>query len=58
MAKCWLSGSLILSDTAYIGKRIQFYKRLVELDPMRTGQYKHYLKLANEKVINIGDHIE
>lgn len=49
MAKCWLTGSLVLSDNDYVDRRVQFYKRLVELDPMRKGQYGYYLKLADQK---------
>lgn len=49
MAKCWLTGSLVLSDKDYIDKRVQFYRRLIELDPMRRGQYEYYLQIANQK---------
>ncbi|KAG5865621.1 hypothetical protein JTB14_010371 [Gonioctena quinquepunctata] len=49
MAKCWLTGSLVLNDSDYVDRRVQFYKRLLELDTMRKGQYDDYLKSAEEK---------
>lgn len=49
MAKCWLMGSLVLSDKDYVDRRVDFYKRLVILDPTRKGQYESYLKCAEEK---------
>ncbi|CAG9814069.1 unnamed protein product [Phaedon cochleariae] len=55
MAKCWLTGSLVLNDKDYVDCRVQFYRRLVELDPMRKGQYLDYLKSAEEKTKKIGD---
>lgn len=50
MAKCWLTGSLVLNDRDYVDRRVQFYKQLVKLDPMRKGQYEDYLRSAEEKV--------
>lgn len=50
MAKCWLTGSLVLNDRDYVDHRVQFYKQLVKLDPMRKGQYEDYLRSAEEKV--------
>ncbi|XP_023025898.2 rab geranylgeranyltransferase subunit alpha isoform X1 [Leptinotarsa decemlineata] len=55
MAKCWLTGSLVLNDPDYVDRRVQFYKRLAKLDPMRKGQYEDYLKSANEKNKTIVD---
>ncbi|CAG9768960.1 unnamed protein product [Ceutorhynchus assimilis] len=52
LAKCWLTGSLVLSDSEFVDKRVQFYKELIELDPTRKGQYEHYLKIAEEKLAN------
>lgn len=50
LAKCWLTGSLVLSDNEYVDRRIQYYKELIKLDPLRRGQYQHYLKMAERKV--------
>ncbi|CAH1970534.1 unnamed protein product [Acanthoscelides obtectus] len=50
MAKCWLSGSLALNDKDYVDRRVEFYKRLLELDPTRKGQYLDYLKIAEDKI--------
>ncbi|XP_056648725.1 geranylgeranyl transferase type-2 subunit alpha [Diorhabda sublineata] len=50
LAKCWLTGSLVLSDPQYLDKRITFYKKLATLDPLRRGQYESYLKVAEEKL--------
>ncbi|KAJ8916304.1 hypothetical protein NQ315_016445 [Exocentrus adspersus] len=49
MAKCWLTGSLVLSDKDYIDRRVEYYKKLLKLDPTRKGQYLDYLKAAEEK---------
>lgn len=43
MAKCWLNGSLQLNDKDFIDNRVQLYKELKKLDPMRQGQYDNYL---------------
>lgn len=53
MAKCWLTGSLCLNDKNFIDDRMQLYKKLEELDPLRKGQYQDYLKIAEEK--SVGD---
>lgn len=53
MAKCWLTGGLVLSDNVQIDNSIEFYKRLEELDPTRRGQYQYYLKLADENVLEL-----
>ncbi|XP_050301888.1 geranylgeranyl transferase type-2 subunit alpha [Anthonomus grandis grandis] len=50
LAKCWLTGSLVLSDSQYVDKRIQFYNELIKLDPKRKGQYQDYLKIAESKI--------
>ncbi|KAL1513317.1 hypothetical protein ABEB36_002739 [Hypothenemus hampei] len=50
LAKCWLTGSLVLSDKEYIDRRIQFYSELTKLDKLRKGQYEDYLKLAEKKM--------
>lgn len=55
MAQCWLTGSLVLSDKDYVDKRIQFYEKLIKLDPTRKGQYKQYLKSAEEKTTKVED---
>ncbi|KAJ8958872.1 hypothetical protein NQ318_019639 [Aromia moschata] len=55
MAKCWLTGSLVLNDKEYVDRRVQFYKRLAKLDPLRKGQYEDYLKIGEEKIKNVGD---
>ncbi|KAJ8980056.1 hypothetical protein NQ317_012896 [Molorchus minor] len=55
MAKCWLTGSLVLNDKDYVDKRVEYYKQLAKLDPMRKGQYEDYLKIAEEKLKKIGD---
>ncbi|KAF7278055.1 hypothetical protein GWI33_008826 [Rhynchophorus ferrugineus] len=47
MAKCWLTGSLILSDCDHTDDRVLYYKRLLKLDPMRKGQYQQYLQLKD-----------
>lgn len=44
MAKCWLTGSLCLSDKNHTDDRLQCYKRLEELDPQRKGRYQDYQK--------------
>lgn len=49
MAKCWLTSSLCLNDKNFIDDRVQLYKNLEKLDPMRKGQYQDYLKIAKEK---------
>lgn len=48
LGKCWLTGSLYLSDKSFADRRIQYYESLGELDPLRKGQYDEYLKVANE----------
>lgn len=50
LAKCWLTGSLVLSDSENVDRRVQFYKELIKLDPARKGQYEEYLKLAELKM--------
>ncbi|KAJ8926746.1 hypothetical protein NQ314_020863 [Rhamnusium bicolor] len=55
MAKCWLTGSLVLSDKDYIDRRVQFYKQLAKLDPMRKGQYEDYLKAAELNASHVED---
>lgn len=50
LAKCWLTGSLVLSDSDYVDRRIEYYKELIKLDPLRKGQYQHYLKIAERKL--------
>lgn len=49
MAKCWLLKSIDLDHNDDIDGELQFYKRLIELDPMRSGQYADYLKLNELK---------
>ncbi|XP_060517793.1 geranylgeranyl transferase type-2 subunit alpha [Cylas formicarius] len=49
LAKCWLMGSLVLNDPEYIDLRVQFYNKLIKLDPLRKGQYLHYLTLAKKR---------
>lgn len=49
MGKCWLTGSLCLNDKNYIDKRVQYYKELIKLDPLRRGQYEDYLKSAERE---------
>lgn len=46
MAKCWLTGSLCLNDKNFADKRVMYYEKLKELDPLRKGQYDDYLKYA------------
>ncbi|XP_066258644.1 geranylgeranyl transferase type-2 subunit alpha [Euwallacea similis] len=46
LGKCWLTGSLMMSDSKYADERVQFYKDLIKLDSMRKGQYKDYLSIA------------
>lgn len=53
MAKCWLTGSLVLSDKEYVDRRIEFYERLIQLDPMRKGQYEYYLNLGKQKALEL-----
>ncbi|GJQ70123.1 hypothetical protein Trydic_g22593 [Trypoxylus dichotomus] len=43
IAKCWLTGSLCLSDQHFVDKRVLYYEKLKELDPLRDGQYIDYL---------------
>jgi len=52
LARCWLTESLVLSDSEYVDHRAQFYKELIKLDPLRKGQYQHYLKIAENKLEN------
>lgn len=53
MAKCWLEGSLVSGDKDYVDRRVQFYKRLIELDPMRKGQYEYYLNLTDQNKLKV-----
>ncbi|KAI4465028.1 protein farnesyltransferase alpha subunit/rab geranylgeranyl transferase alpha subunit [Holotrichia oblita] len=48
MAKCWLTGSLYLTDNHFAEKRIMDYEKLKELDPLRSGQYSDYLECAKK----------
>lgn len=48
LAKCWLTGSLVLSDSEYVDKRAVYYKELIKLDPLRKGQYQQYLDAAQK----------
>ncbi|KAK9675222.1 Protein prenyltransferase alpha subunit repeat [Popillia japonica] len=50
MAKCWLTGSLSLTDNHFAEKRIMDYKKLKELDPLRKGQYSDYLECAKKAI--------
>ncbi|CAH1108505.1 unnamed protein product [Psylliodes chrysocephalus] len=49
LGKCWLTGSLDLTANKYLNRRVDFYKRLAVLDPLRKGQYVDYLKIAEKK---------
>lgn len=49
LAKCWLTGSLCLNDKYYADKRVQYYKKLILLDPLRKGEYEDYLKAVEDK---------
>ncbi|KRT86265.1 hypothetical protein AMK59_1605, partial [Oryctes borbonicus] len=48
MAKCWLTGSLCLSDDNFADTRVTYYEKLKELDPLRKGQYDDYLECATK----------
>jgi tetratricopeptide (TPR) repeat protein len=51
MAKCWLTGSLTLSDQCSSDKYGQYYKQLIKLDPLRKGHYEDCLALLScEKI--------
>lgn len=48
MAKCWIAGSLSLSNKDAIKKNLDVYRKLMELDPMRKGMYADYIKIGEE----------
>lgn len=50
MAKCWLQGSLSLSDKNYLEDRMECYKKLELLDPIRKGQYITYQKTDQDTI--------
>ncbi|XP_072396592.1 geranylgeranyl transferase type-2 subunit alpha [Diabrotica undecimpunctata] len=56
LAKCWLTGSLVLNDPQYAEKQMDFYKKLATLDPLRKGMYHHYLKNAGKQSDPVDDH--
>lgn len=47
IAKCWLLDGLCLNDENYVDNRIEWYKKLENLDPLRSGRYEDLIKQCN-----------